>query len=265
MNELEKMLSFEGNNISFKNEGGVVYVNANEMAKPFSKSPSKWFELESTKSYILELQNIRNGGSLIETTQGRNGGTWLHEDLAIEFARWISPRFAIWCNDTIKQLITKELQPNLSMLSRLDIAKMLVQSEEDRIVAEKRLQQAKEQLQLDAPKVLFANSVSESKDTVLIKELAGFLKQNGIDIGQNRLFEWLRANGYLCSRGESYNLPTQKAMDLKIFEVKKTVINKPNGTILTSNTTMVTGKGLNYFINKFLATTTDITIIELLK
>ena len=110
-----------------------------------------------------------------------------------------------------------------------------------------------EQLEEQKPKVLFANSVETSKNSVLINELSKILKQNGYDIGQNRLFEKLRNEGYLIKqKGQSWNLPTQKSMELGLFEVKKTVVNKPDGNIITKATTKVTGKGQIYFVNKFL-------------
>ena len=110
-----------------------------------------------------------------------------------------------------------------------------------------------EQLEAQKPKVLFAESVETSKNSVLINELSKILKQNGYDIGQNRLFEKLREEGYLIKqKGQNWNLPTQKSMELGLFEVKKTVVNKPNGDIITKPTTKVTGKGQIYFVNKFL-------------
>ncbi len=104
----------------------------------------------------------------------------------------------------------------------------------------------------DAPKVLFAKAVETSQRSCLVSELAKILQQNGVSIGQNRLFQWLRNNGYLCSKGQYYNQPTQKAMELGLFEIKQTTINKPDGTILVSTTTKVSGKGQVYFVNKFL-------------
>lgn len=110
-----------------------------------------------------------------------------------------------------------------------------------------------EEIEKQKPKVLFADSVETSKNSVLINELAKILKQNGYDIGQNRLFEKLRNEGYLIKqKGQNWNLPTQKAMDMGLFEVKKTVINKSNGILITRPTTKVTGKGQIYFVNKFL-------------
>ncbi|MCG1192869.1 phage antirepressor [Staphylococcus epidermidis] len=109
------------------------------------------------------------------------------------------------------------------------------------------------QIKDNKPKVLFADSVAGSDNSILVGELAKLLKQNGIDVGQNRLFKWLRNNGYLIKKsGESYNLPTQKSMDLEILDIKKRVINNPDGSSKITRTPKVTGKGQQYFINKFL-------------
>ena len=105
----------------------------------------------------------------------------------------------------------------------------------------------------DRPKVLFASSVEASKTSILVSEMAKLLKQNGIDIGQKRLFEWLREKGYLIKRcGTERNMPTQKAMELGLFEVKETSITHADGHITVNKTPKVTGKGQIYFINKFL-------------
>jgi len=106
----------------------------------------------------------------------------------------------------------------------------------------------------DKPKVLFAEAVSTSESSILIGQLAKMLKQNGIDIGQNRLFEWMRQNGYLIrQKGNNYNLPTQKAMDMGLFRIKESTHLNGDGVSVTTKTTKVTGKGQQYFINKFLA------------
>lgn len=103
------------------------------------------------------------------------------------------------------------------------------------------------------PKALFAEAVETSKTSILVSELAKILKGNGVDIGQRRLFDWLRANGYLIKRiGSEWNMPTQKSMNLGLFEIKETTINKPDGHIQISKTSKVTGKGQTYFVNKFL-------------
>lgn len=102
------------------------------------------------------------------------------------------------------------------------------------------------------PHVLFSNAVSASKTTILIGALAKLLKQNGINIGQNRLFEWLRQNGFLVKRGDNRNMPTQRAMEMGLFEVKESCHLNSNGCNVITKTTVVTGKGQCYFINRFL-------------
>lgn len=119
--------------------------------------------------------------------------------------------------------------------------------------AEKERREALEyQMLLDAPKVLFAESVEGSRQNILIGELAKLLKQNGVNIGQNRLFERLRKEGYLCSAPGMYNIPTQRAMEMKLFEIKERTVLNPDGSNRLTRTPMVTGKGQIYFINHFL-------------
>ena len=102
------------------------------------------------------------------------------------------------------------------------------------------------------PKAIFADAVETSHTSILIGDLAKLLKQNGIDIGQNRLFKWLRENNYLIQKGESKNMPTQQSMEKGLFEVKERTINDPNGVVRITKTPKVTGKGQIYFINKFI-------------
>lgn len=105
----------------------------------------------------------------------------------------------------------------------------------------------------DKPKVIFADAVAASEKTILIGELAKIIKQNGVDMGERRLFDWLRNNGYLIKRkGTDYNAPTQKSMELELFTVKETAISHSDGHVTVNKTTKVTGKGQQYFINKFL-------------
>lgn len=109
------------------------------------------------------------------------------------------------------------------------------------------------QAAIDHPKVLFADAVSESQTSILIGDLAKLLRQNNVNIGQNRLFRWLRENGYLIKRqGASYNMPTQAAMEKELFEVVERVYNLPDGSTRITRTVKVTGKGQVYFISWFL-------------
>ena len=128
----------------------------------------------------------------------------------------------------------------------IKLATNLKEEKQKRIEAEQKIQK-------DAPKVLFADAVSTSQRSCLVAELAKILQQNGVNIGQNRLFSRMRENGYLCQKGDYYNQPTQKSMKLGLFELKKTSITKPDGSVLVTTTTKVTGKGQIYFVNKFLS------------
>ena len=109
-----------------------------------------------------------------------------------------------------------------------------------------------EKIEQDKPKVLFADAVSASNRSCLVAELAKILTQNGVKIGQNRLFKWMRANGYLGSKGQYYNQPTQKAQEMGLFKIIKRTVNNPDGSIIVTNTPKVTGKGQIYFVEKLM-------------
>ncbi len=168
----------------------------------------------------------------------------------------------------VDHIVKLDMAKEIAMIQRTDKGKQVrtyfIQIEKDYnspekimaralLMADKKVHKLEVQIEADRPKVLFADAVSASKSSCLIGELAKILKQNGIDIGQNKLFQWLRGNGYLISRrGESWNQPTQKSMQLGLFELKKTNINHADGHTTVNTTTKVTGKGQQYFINKFL-------------
>ena len=103
----------------------------------------------------------------------------------------------------------------------------------------------------DAPKVMFAQAVEQAENSILVGDLAKLIKQNGTDIGQKRLFERLRAEGYLGTRGENYNMPTQRAMEMQLFRISERTINNPDGSVRLTRTVKVTGKGQVYFINRY--------------
>ena len=118
---------------------------------------------------------------------------------------------------------------------------------------DKIIEQQKAKIEQDKPKALFADAVSASHTSILIGELAKLLKQNGIETGQRRLFTWMRENGFLIKSGSAKNMPTQRAMELGLFEIKEGSYINGAGVNVTTKTTKVTGKGQQYFINKFLA------------
>lgn len=120
-------------------------------------------------------------------------------------------------------------------------------------IADLKIQSLEAEREANRPKVLFADSVAASKNSILIGELAKLLSQNGVHIGQNRLFEKLRSNGYLIRRaGSDYNMPTQKSMEMGLFEIKETAVTHSDGHVSVNKTPKVTGKGQQYFVNKFL-------------
>lgn len=161
-----------------------------------------------------------------------------------------------------KKWVTSEVLPSIrkngiyatditvdKMISDPDFAiRLLTNLKEEK---QKRLY-AEEKLEEQAQKILFADSVAGSNNSVLIKDLAGILKQNGIETGQNRLFEWLRNNGYLLSKGSYYNRPSQKSLEMELFEMKAYTRQDPVKGSMEEFTTKVTGKGQLYFVNKFL-------------
>lgn len=120
------------------------------------------------------------------------------------------------------------------------------------LVANKQIEQRNKQIEEMQPKAIFADAVSASKTSILIGDLAKIICQNGIQIGQKRLFEWLRQNGYLIKSGASKNMPMQRYVEQGLFEVKESNVCNPDGSVRVTKTTKITGKGQLYFINKFL-------------
>lgn len=119
--------------------------------------------------------------------------------------------------------------------------------------AQKTIEEQTAQIERMKPKEIFADAVATSHTAILIGDLAKLLKQNGVEIGQKRLFVWMREHGYLIKRkGADWNMPTQKSMEMGLFEVKESTVNNPDGSVRINKTTKVTGKGQQYFINKFL-------------
>lgn len=176
-------------------------------------------------------------------------------------------------HNKVDHIIKLDMAKEIAMIQRSDRGKQVrqyfIQIEKDfnspekimaraLLLADKKVHQLEAQIEADKPKVLFANAVEASATSILIGDFAKILRQNGYNIGQNRLFEWLRNNGFLIrKRGESYNMPTQRSMDMSLFEVKERTHNEPNGSIRISKTTKMTGKGQTYFINKFLTEDTQ--------
>lgn len=198
-----QIFQYNGSPITFQ-KGDSVMVNATQMAKPFGKEPKFWLMNQSTTDYLNELSKVRNLTltDLVQVTKGGNNpGTWMHEDVAMEFARWLSPAFAIWCNDRIKELLQYGMtatQPTLEqMIDNPDLVIQLAtqlkkeREEKEKLRIENESQQHK--IAIDAPKVEFYDEVVDSKDALPMDRVAKLLN---IGIGRNRLFAFLREKRY---------------------------------------------------------------------
>ena len=219
----------------------------------------KVLELTTPARVAGRLEDDEKGVSLIHTLGGKQNVTVINESglysvilrsdkpQAKPFRRWVTSEVlpsirkhgAYMTDQTLEQALTS---PDFL----IQLATQLKEEKEQRKQLEAKVEQ-------DKPKVLFADSVSASKSSILVGELAKILKQNGVDTGQFRLFAWLRENGYLIKReGSDYNMPTQKSAEMGLFEVKQTIITHSDGHITTNKTPKVTGKGQVYFVNKFM-------------
>lgn len=172
-------------------------------------------------------------------------------------------------HNKVDHIIKLDMAKEIAMIQRTDkgkeVRQYFIQVEKDfnspekimaraLLMADKKIHKLEAQMEADKPKVLFANAVSASQTSILIGDFAKLLRQNGLEIGQNRLFIWLRENGFLINRkGDSWNMPTQRSMDRGLFEIKERTHHEPNGTIRISKTTKITGKGQVYFMEKLLA------------
>ncbi|MDY4865761.1 phage antirepressor KilAC domain-containing protein [Limosilactobacillus sp.] len=208
------------------------------------------------------------GVAKLDTLGGRQNQTIINESglyslilgsklpTAKEFKHWVTsevlPSIRKHGAYMTPQTIEKAL---LSPDTIINLATQLKEEQEQR----KHLQEENEQMK---PKALFADAVSTSNSSILIGQLAKILRQNGVSIGQNRLFAWMRNHGYLGTRGSNRNVPTQRSMELGLFKTKETVINHSDGHTTVNITTKVTGKGQQYFIQKFLG---EVTYAEMEK
>lgn len=156
-------------------------------------------------------------------------------------------KFKRWVTSEVLPTLRKTGQYQVKELSGQELmAKALIEAQSVLAAKDKQIEEMK-------PKALFADAVATSHTSILVGELAKILKQNGIDMGQKRLFAWLREKGYLIKRqGTDYNMPTQKAMELGLFEIKEGSYVNGSGVNITTKTPKITGKGQQYFINKFL-------------
>lgn len=237
-------------------ENGEILFDAEQVAKSLgfvSKTTKNGVEYENVRwsrvnDFLPQVAEIKKGDLIPEPMVYK---------LAFKASNEVAEQFQDWLAVDVIPSIRKHgayMTPNTleQAIANPDFAIGLLtnlkEEQEKRRAAETKLEKQK-------PKVLFAESVEASQTSILIRELAIILKQNGVDTGERRLYEWMRSNGYLVKRlGTDRNTPTQKSMDMGLFEIKETPINHNSGLISINKTTKVTGKGQVYFINKFLST-----------
>ena len=249
MNEL-KIFNFKNNEVRIKNINNEPYFNLKDVCEILEINNASQVITRLSEKGVITNDTLTKGG--IQKLNFINESNLYklifksRKPQAEEFTDWVTSEVlpsirkhgAYMTNDTLEKALTSpdfliQLATNLKL-----------EKEKNKMLTDK--------IETDKPKVIFAEALAVSEKSILIGELAKILKQNGVEIGANRLFEWLRANNYLMSKGESRNQPSQKSMNLKLMEIKKTTINNSDGSVRVTVTTKITPKGQEYFINKFL-------------
>ncbi|WP_287549730.1 phage antirepressor KilAC domain-containing protein [Clostridium sp.] len=255
---MNNLMKFEDRNVEVFEFNGQVLFNPYHVAECLDitdvKSSIRNFnekqviKLTNSKMHDMHFRKLHNTGENFLTESGVYKLIFKSKKKQAEkFQDWVTDevlpsirRHGAYMNDdTLEKALTS---PDFL----IQLATNLKEEQEKRKLLE-------EEIKTNTPKVIFADAVSTSHTSILVGELAKLLKQNGVDTGQNKLFIWLRENGYLIKRkGSDYNMPTQRAMEKELFEIKETPIVHSDGHITVSKTTKVTGKGQQYFINKFI-------------
>ena len=250
MNEILKINNVHG---YLNKESGTAYLNAEDVARGFGfvegKNGVEYVRWRTINHYLHSFgfsQDVAKGDFLPENMVYRLGFKASNEVaqkfqalLADEVLPAIRRHGAYMTDQALERAITEP-----DFLIRL--ATQLKEEKAKRLAAEK-------QIEMDRPKTIFADAVSASHTSILVGEMAKILRGNGIEIGQRRLFQWLRENGYLIKRqGTDYNMPTQRAMELGLFEIKEGSYVNGSGVNVITKTPKVTGKGQQYFVNRFL-------------
>lgn len=243
--------------VVYKTNRGTPVTDSVKVARVFEKQHKN--VMKSIRNILGSAQNLANQKWFAETTymdaQGkrqpmflmnRDGFSLLTMSLTGEKAMAFKVAFIEQFN-RMEQAI-KELAPATPAIPQTFAQALRLAAEQAETIEAQQ-----KQLEAQAPKVAFATAIINSPSSCGIDELAKLLKQNGIDMGEIRLFQWLRDKGYLCNMGTARNQPTQKALDMGLFELKpQTWTNPKTDEVMTTTRTMVTGKGKEYFINKFL-------------
>lgn len=257
---MKNLMTFENKPVEVFEWNGQVLFN------PYDCGDCLGLEKSSIRNYLAEMnekQSIVLTNSKVLNTDIRKlanrGEKFLTESgvykLIFKSKKKEAEKFQDWVTDDVLPSIRKHgaYMTENTLEKALTSPDFLIQLATNLKEEQEKRRLLEEEKERNAPKVIFADAVSTSHTSILVGELAKLMKQNGIDTGEKRLFKWLRDNGYLIKRkGTDYNMPTQKSLELKIIEIKERTINNPDGSIRITKTPKITGKGQQYFINKFL-------------
>ena len=243
------------NQIKITTSNGELVVSSRQVAENFGKEHSKVIRsIEGIANFgdtqgmfhKVSYVNEQNGQEYKEYLMNRDGFSLLVMGFTGKEAMEWKIKYINAFNEMERKLAKPQLTPAEQMAQGLIAAQQLLEEKS------KQVEYLTTTIESQKPKVLFADAVSASKTSILIGDLAKLIRQNGVEVGQKRLFEWLRQNGWLMKSGNSKNMPTQRGMEMKLFEVKEGSYVDSNGVNVVTKTTKVTGKGQQYFVNIFL-------------
>lgn len=252
MNKIQIFNNEEFGNIRTVNIDGEPWFVGKDVAEALGYSNSR-------KALADHVHDDDKGVTKCDTLGGKQDLTVINESglYALIFGSKLesAKRFKHWVTSEVLPAIYHnggyiQGQENLSDTELMAKAILVAQ----KTIEQKNqiIEQQKEKIKQDRPKAIFADAVSASETSILVGDLAKLICQNGYQIGQKRLFEWLRQNGYLMKCGSSRNMPTQRYLEQGLFEVKESNVQNPDGSIRITRTTKITGRGQLYFVNKFL-------------
>lgn len=263
MNELE-IMTFKGVR-GYVVADGVAQLNLEDVARGLgftrvAASGNEVIRWETVRKYLYEFGSCQLVGTDGSQLVGKDGlPEFIPENIFYRIAMKAKNAIAEAFQSKIADEVIPSIRKHGAYMTPDTIEKVLTNP--DTIIRlatalkdeQKKRMMLETKIEADIPKVLFADAVTASRNSILVGELAKLLKQNGVQIGQNRLFDWLRSNGYLIRRhGVDRNMPTQRAMEMGLFEIKETAISHSDGHTTISKTPKVTGKGQQYFVNVFL-------------
>ena len=259
MNELQVFNSEEFGKIRTTEIDGKIYFSASDIAKALGYSNPRDAVLRHCRGVVKRDGVSSTTNQYGKTTKQPVTMSFIPEGdvyrLIVHSKLPSAEKFEHWVFDTVLPSIRKNGgyisgQETLSDAELMAKAVLVAQ----RIIDEKNrvIEQQRQKIEADRPKTIFADAVSTSKSSILIGDLAKLICQNGYQIGQKRLFQWMRDNGYLMKIGSSYNMPMQRYVQQGLFEIKESNVQNPDGSVRITRTTKVSGKGQLYFVNKFL-------------